>query len=77
MSAMTHNEEKDGYRNNSLTANYGKVLSNNLDFKSSLRISETNKQYDKEITSASTTHNEEEDGVQASGNISLEFVALL
>ncbi len=73
MSAMTHNEEKDGYRNNSLTANYGKVLSNNLDFKSSLRISETNKQYDKEITSASTTHNEEEDGVQASGNISLEY----
>ncbi len=73
MSAMTHNDEKDGYKNNSITANYGKILNNNLNFKTNLRLSETNKQYDKEITSAGTTHNEEEDGVQASGNISLEY----
>ncbi len=73
MSAMTHNDEKDGYKNNSLTANYGKILSDNLNFKSNLRLTETNKQYDKEITSSSATHNEEEDGMQASGNISLEY----
>ena len=73
MSAMTHNDEKDGYRNNSLTANYGKILSDNLNFKSNLRLTETNKQYDKEVTSASATHNEEEDGMQASGNMSLEY----
>ena len=73
MSAMTHNDEKDGYKNNSLTANYGKILSDNLNFKSNLRLTETNKQYDKEVTSASATHNEEEDGMQASGNMSLEY----
>ena len=73
MSAMTHNDEKDGYKNNSLTANYGKILSDNLNFKSNLRLTETNKQYDKEVTSSSATHNEEEDGMQASGNMSLEY----
>ena len=73
MSAMTHNDEKDGYKNNSMTANYGKFLSDKLNLKTNLRVSETNKQYDKEVTSSSTTHNEEEDGVQASGNISLEY----
>ncbi len=73
MSAMTHNDEKDAYTNNSVIASYGKSLSNNLNFKSNLRFSETNKQYDKEINTATATHNEEEDGVQASGNISFEY----
>ena len=73
ISAMTHNDEKDGYKNNSLTANYGAILSKNLNFNSNVRVSKTNKQYDKEVTSASITHSEEEDGVQASGNISLEY----
>ena len=73
MSSMTHNDEKDAYTNNSLIASYGKSLSNNLNFKSNLRFSETNKQYDKEINTATATHNEEEDGVQASGNISFEY----
>ena len=73
MSAMTHNDEKDAYTNNSLIASYGKSLSNNFNFKSNLRFSETNKQYDKEINTATATHNEEEDGVQASGNISFEY----
>ena len=68
MSAMTHNDEKDGYKNNSITANYGKFLSDKLNLKTNLRVSETNKQYDKEITSSSATHNEEEEE-QASGNI--------
>ena len=73
MSAMTHNDEKDAYTNNSLIASYGKSLSNNFNFKSNLRLSETNKQYDKEINTATANHNEEEDGVQASGNISFEY----
>ena len=38
MSAMTHNDEKDGYKNNSLVANYSQNLSNELKFKSNLRL---------------------------------------
>ena len=41
MSAMTHNDEKDGYKNNSLVANYTQNLSNELKFKSNLRFSDT------------------------------------
>ena len=73
ISAMTHNDEKDGYKNNTFTANYGTILSDGWNLNSNLRVTETNKQYDKEVTSSGITHNEEEDGMQVSGNISLEY----
>jgi len=73
MSAMTHNEEKDGYKNNSLVANYTQNLSNDLKFKSNLRFSDTYKQYDKEVDTSTATHNEEEDSIQSSANLALEY----
>ena len=36
MSAMTHNDEKDRYRNNSLVANYGRQFSDQIKFKSNI-----------------------------------------
>ncbi len=73
MSAMTHNDEKDGYKNNSLVANYSRELPNNFKIKSNLRFSDTYKQYDKEVDTASAAHNEEEDSLQSSANLSLEY----
>ena len=73
MSAMTHNNEEDGYKNNSIVANYNQKLSNYLNLKSNLRFSDTYKQYDKEVDTATATHNESEDSVQSSANISLEY----
>ena len=73
MSAMTHNDEEDGYKNNSIVANYNQKLSNYLISKSNLRFSDTYKQYDKEVDTATATHNESEDSVQSSANISLEY----
>ena len=73
MSAMTHNDEEDGYKNNSIVANYNQKLSNYLNLKSNLRFSDTYKQYDKEVDTATATHNESEDSVQSSANISLEY----
>ena len=61
ISAMSHNNEKDRYRNNSVVANYQNNLSNNLKFFTNLRIADTYLQYDKVINSASTTHSEEAD----------------
>ena len=73
MSAMTHNDEKDGYKNNSLVANYSQNLSNELKFNSNLRLSDTYKQYDKEVDTSSARHNEEEDSIQSSANLMLEY----
>ena len=73
ISAMTHNDEKDGYKNSSLVANYSRELANNFKIKSTLRFSDTNKQYDKEVDTATAAHNEEEDSLQASTGLSLEY----
>tara|TARA_Y100000590_G_scaffold466262_1_gene641026 strand:+ start:115 stop:2028 length:1914 start_codon:yes stop_codon:yes gene_type:complete len=73
MSAMTHNEEKDRYRNNSLVANYGHEFSDKIKFESNIRIAETYNQYDKEVDTATATHSEEVDAVQSSSNIGLVY----
>lgn len=73
VSAMTHNDEKDGYKNNSLVANYSQNLSNEIKFNSNLRLSDTYKQYDKEVDTATATHSEEENSSQSSANVSLEY----
>ena len=73
ISAMTHNDEKDRYRNNSLAANYGHEFSNKLKFQSNIRVAETYLQYDKELDTATATHSEEVDGVESSSSISLVY----
>ena len=73
ISAMTHNDEKDRYRNNSLIANYGHQFSDKIKFESNLRVAETYLQYDAEIDTATSTHNEEADAVESSSNIALVY----
>ena len=74
MSAMTHNDEKDRYRNNSLVANYGHQFSDKIEFQSNIRIAETYNQYDAEDnTPAGKTHSEEVDAIQSSSNVALVY----
>ena len=68
---MMHNDEKDRYRNNSLVAKYNYKLKDNLNFKSNLRFADTYLQYDKEVDTATATHDEEFDGIEASYNMSI------
>ncbi len=73
MSAMTHNDEKDRYRNNSLVANYAHKFSDKIKFESNLRVAETYSQYDKEVDTSTADHSEELDALQSSANISLVY----
>ena len=73
MSAMTHNDEKDAYRNNSLVANYSHQLSDQVEFKSNIRFADTFSQYDKEVNTATATHNENAEGIQSSSNVALVY----
>ena len=70
---MTHNDEKDGYKNNSLVANYSQNLSNELKFTSNFRFSDTYKQYDKEVNTSTATHSEAEDSIQSSANLAFQY----
>jgi len=73
MSAMTHNDEKDAYRNNSLVANYSRQLSDQIEFKSNLRFADTYSQYDKEIDTPTATHSEDTDVINSSSNVALVY----
>ena len=74
ISAMTHNDEKDRYRNNSLVANYGHQFSDQIKFQSNIRVAETYLQYDAEDnTPADKSHAEEADGVELSSNVALIY----
>jgi len=74
MSAMTHNDEKDRYRNNSLDGNYSHNFSDQLKFESNIRVAETYNQYDAEDnTPAGKTHTEEVDAIQSSSNVALVY----
>ena len=46
ISQMTHNDEKDRYRNNGLIASYSKKFSDKFELKSNARFAETYLQYD-------------------------------
>ena len=70
---MTHNDEKDRYRNNSLVANYSRKFSDKIKFESNLRVAETYTQYDKEVDTSTADHSEEIDALQSSANISLVY----
>jgi len=79
ISQMTHNDEKDRYRNNGLIASFNNKFSDTLEVQSNARVAETYLQYDAACVSSSfgcsTTrdHSEEVDGVEASTNISLIY----
>ena len=73
MSAMTHNDEEDRYRNNTIVANYGRKFSDKIKFESNLRVAETYSQYDKEVDTSTADHSEELDALQSSANISLVY----
>ena len=70
---MTHNDEKDRYRNNSLVANYARKFSDKIKFESNLRVAESYTQYDKEVDTSTADHSEELDALQSSSNISLVY----
>ncbi|MDB9746736.1 TonB-dependent receptor [Candidatus Pelagibacter sp.] len=77
ISQMTHNDEKDRYRNNGLVASFSNEFSDTLGLQSNARVSETYLQYDAACVSSafgcSSTrdHSEEADGLESSTNISL------
>ena len=71
ISAMDHNEEKDGYRNNALVANYGHQFSDKIKFESNLRLAETYLQYDTE--SSSSSQNNDVDALESSSNVALVY----
>jgi len=73
MSAMTHNTEKDRYRNNSLVAKYGRIFSEQITFESNVRVAETYNQYDKETDTSTADHAEEVDAVQSTAHVSLLY----
>lgn len=73
ISQMTHNEEKDAYRNTSFYGNYNKIISKNIELQGTTRFVDTYLQYDKEINTPSATHNEEEIGRQSSSSFSLSY----
>lgn len=73
ISAMIHNDEKDRYRNNSLVGKYNYKFTKNLKFNSNLSFTDTYLQYDKVIDTATTTHDEEVDGTQASYNANIIY----
>ena len=71
---MTHNDEKDRYRNNSLVANYGHQILDQLKFESNIRVAETYLQYDAEDNNpANKSHAEEADGLESSSNVALIY----
>ena len=49
---MTHNNEKDAYKNNSLVAKYEADLNDRLKFESNFRLRDSYLQYDKELDTA-------------------------
>jgi vitamin B12 transporter len=73
ISQMTHNDEKDAYRNTSLLGSYDKIISDNLEINGNTRIVDTYLQYDKEINTPETTHNEEEKGIQSTSSLSVNY----
>ena len=74
ISQMSHNDENDAYKNNSLVAKYETFLNNKLKFETNLRYRDSYLQYDKEVNTSSSDHSEEEDGkhIFSTGKITYE-----
>ncbi len=73
ISQMIHNNEKDRYRNNSIVGKYSYDFTDKLKFQSNLRLADTYLQYDKEVDTATATHDEEVDGIESSYNMSMTY----
>lgn len=73
ISQMMHNNEKDRYRNNSIIGKYSYDFTDKLKFQSNLRFADTYLQYDKEVDTATATHDEEVDGIESSYNMSMTY----
>ena len=79
ISQMTHNDEKDRYRNNGLIASFSNKFSDTLELQSNARVAETYLQYDAECVSnlfgcsPNRDHSEEVDAVESSTNVSLIY----
>ena len=73
ISAMTHNDEKDKYRNNSLIAKYGRKITEKIKFESNIRFTDTYSQYDKEVSGASYDNSESVDADQSSSHIAFIY----
>ena len=77
ISQMTHNDEKDRYRNNGLIASYSRKFTDKIELQSNARVAETYLQYDAACVSnlfgcsPDYDHAEETDGLEGSYNISL------
>ena len=77
ISQMTHNDEKDRYRNNGFIASFNNKFSDTLEVQSNARVAETYLQYDAVCVSNSfgcsptRDHSEEVDAIESSTNISL------
>ncbi len=77
ISQMTHNDEKDRYRNNGLLASYNYKFSEKLELESNYRLSDTYLQYDATCVSSafgcSSTrdHSEDVDAIESSANFSI------
>jgi len=73
ISAMSHNDENDGYKSNNLLIKYNYRFQSDLELKSNLRLADTYLQYDKELNTATATHSEEQDTTELSSNITLNY----
>ena len=62
ISQMSHNEEKDAYRNNSFLGKLDTQLNDSLELEGTIRLRDTYLQYDKVVDTATATHSEEENG---------------
>jgi len=72
ISAMDDNSEKDEYRNNTIVANYGYELSDEIKFKTNYRLADTYLQYD--TVDETYTDNNYSDAIESSASVSLEYI---
>ena len=70
---MTHNNEEDRYRNNSLIAKFEYEFNDDINFFSNIRLADTYLQYDKELNIPTATHSEEVDGIETSSSLGLNY----
>ena len=71
VSSMTHNDENDAYRNNSLIANFGHQFSNKISFKGNTRIAETYLEYDS--PTKTNDQNPHSDAMESSSSLSMIY----
>ena len=74
ISAMTDNDENDGYRNGTLVANYGYKISDTLKFESNYRFADAFLEYDTEDSAFCTSCNDSNTSHTKDSNGNIGFV---